>query len=70
MGSASVFDAKLNNFNSCKRCEAAYTVEESPNGSARYCYDYSENELAQFVPIIKQVNREGKKSAGIFQQSS
>ena len=70
MGSASVFDAELKNFNSCKRREATYTVEESPNGSARYCYDYSENELAQFVPIIKQVNREGKKSAGIFQQSS
>ena len=61
MGSASVFDAELNNFNSCKRREAAYTVEESPNGSARYCYDYSENELAQFVPIIKAAGREGKK---------
>ena len=41
--------------------KATYTVGESPNGSARYCYDYSENELAQFVPIIKQAKREGKK---------
>ena len=38
-----------------------YTAGETLNGSARYCYDYSENELAQFVPIIRQANREGKK---------
>ena len=38
-----------------------YTVEKSPNGSARYCYDYSDEELAQFVPIIKAAGREGKK---------
>ena len=41
--------------------KATYTVGESPNGSARYCYDYSDEELAQFVPIIKQAKREGKK---------
>ena len=58
---ASVFDAELNNFNSCKRREAAYTVEESPNGRVRYCYDYSDEELDQFVPIIKAAEREGKK---------
>ena len=40
---------------------AWYTAGESPNGSARYCYDYSENELAQFVPIIKQAKGEEKK---------
>lgn len=40
---------------------AWYAVEESPNGSARYCHDYSENELSQFVPIIKHAKREGKK---------
>ena len=40
---------------------AWYAVGESLNGSARYCYDYSENELAQFVPIIKQAKQEGKK---------
>ena len=40
---------------------AWYQTGESPNGSARYCYDYSDEELAQFVPMIKQANREGKK---------
>ena len=41
--------------------KATYTAGESPNGSARYCYDYSDDELAQFVPIIKAAGREGKK---------
>ena len=41
--------------------KATYAVGDSPNGSARYCYDYSDEELAQFIPIIKQANREGKK---------
>lgn len=40
---------------------AWYAAGESPNGSARYCYDYSENELSQFVPIIKHAKLEGKK---------
>ena len=41
--------------------KATYTEGESPNGSDRYCYDYSDEELAQFVPIIKAAEREGKK---------
>ena len=41
--------------------KATYTAGETPNGSARYCYDYSDNELAQFIPIIKAADREGKK---------
>ena len=41
--------------------KATYAVEKSPNCSDRYCYDYSDEELAQFVPIIKAVGREGKK---------
>lgn len=41
--------------------KTTYTTGDSPNGSARYYYDYSENELAQFVPIIKQAKQEGKK---------
>ncbi len=40
---------------------AWYATCDSPNGSARYCYDYSDDELAQFVPIIKQAKGEGKK---------
>lgn len=41
--------------------KATYTVGEYPNDSARYCYDYSDEELAQFIPIIKAAGREGKK---------
>ena len=41
--------------------KATYTVGDSPNGSTRYCYDYSDEELAQFIPIIKAAGREGKK---------
>ena len=41
--------------------KATYTVRETPNGSDRYCYDYSDEELVQFVPIIKAAGREGKK---------
>ena len=41
--------------------KATYAVEKSPNGSDRYCYDYSDGELAQFVPIVKAAVREGKK---------
>ena len=41
--------------------KATYTAGEFPNGSARYCYDYSDEELAQFVPIIKHAKQEGKK---------
>lgn len=40
---------------------AWYQTGESPNGSARYCYDYSDEELAQFIPIIRAAVREGKK---------
>ena len=41
--------------------KATYAVEKSPNCSDRYCYDYSDEELAQFVPIIKAAGKEGKK---------
>ena len=41
--------------------KATYTARESQNGSARYCHDYSENELSQFVPTIKHTKWEGKK---------
>ena len=41
--------------------KATYTARETSNGSDRYCYDYSDEELAQFVPIIKAAGREGKK---------
>lgn len=41
--------------------KATYTARETPNGSDRYCYDYSDEELAQFVTIVKAAVREGKK---------
>lgn len=41
--------------------KATYATGDTPNGSARYCYDYSDEELAQFVSIIKAAGREGKK---------
>lgn len=36
-------------------------TEDSTNGSARYCYDYSDNGLSSFVPIVSKANHEGKK---------
>ncbi len=44
-----------------RNANAWYATGASPNGSARYCYNYSDNELSQFVPIIKAAVREGKK---------
>lgn len=41
--------------------KATYTAGETPNGSDRYCYDYSYEELVQFIPIIKAAGREGKR---------
>lgn len=35
--------------------------EDSTNGSARYCYDYSDGELSSFVPIVSKANHEGRK---------
>lgn len=40
---------------------AWYVTGDSPNGSARYCYDYSDDELAQFVPVVIKAGGEGKK---------
>ena len=36
------------------------------NGSARYRYDYSDEELREFVPIVTQAAREGKRAAVFF----
>ena len=40
---------------------AWYSTGDSPNGSARYSYDYSDEELAQFVPVVIKAGGEGKK---------
>ncbi len=36
------------------------------NGSARYCYDYSDEELEKFVPVVKQAMNEGKRVQMFF----
>ena len=46
--------------------KATYAVEKSPNGSDRYCYDYSDEELAQFYSYNKGSGQGRKESAGIF----
>ena len=38
-----------------------YSVNDSPNGSARYNYEYSDSELESFVPVITQALVEEKK---------
>lgn len=44
-----------------RNAEAWYASGDSPNGSARYCYDYSDEELRQFLPVVKGALGEGKK---------
>ena len=36
------------------------------NGSARYCYDYSDAELEEFVPVVRQALSEGKRVQMFF----
>ena len=43
------------------RNENAWYNAEGQNGSSRYCYEYSDDELSSFVPIVRQANGEGKK---------
>lgn len=40
---------------------AWYAKDDSPNGSSRYLYDYSPDELKEFVPVVNQALGEGKK---------
>lgn len=40
---------------------AWYTSSTENNGSARYTYDYSNDELVQFVPVINNAMNSGKK---------
>jgi len=44
-----------------RNASAWYVHDPANNGSQRYDYDYSEEELAQFIPVIKQAKEEGKK---------
>lgn len=40
---------------------AWYCAENSCNGSGRYRYDYSDEELAEFVPVITRAEYEGRR---------
>ena len=45
---------------------AWYATDSSPNGSSRYTYDYSDSELAEFVPVIKSAVISSKKPVVFF----
>ena len=45
---------------------AWYASDSSPNGSSRYTYDYSDSELAEFVPVIKSAVISSKKPVVFF----
>ena len=45
---------------------AWYASSEQQNGSARYCYDYSDSELESFVPVISKAMSEEKKTQVFF----
>lgn len=45
---------------------AAAWYSDSPNGSSRYTYDYSQEELEQFVPVVNHGRRAGKKVQVFF----
>lgn len=40
---------------------AWYTNDSSQNGSARYNYDYSDQELQKFLPVVETAIHEGRK---------
>lgn len=44
----------------------AHDAGPETNGSARYCYDYSDSELESFVPVISKAMSEGKKTQVFF----
>ncbi len=58
----SLFYLRLHGRNS----NAWYAQTDTPNGSSRYTYDYSDNELKEFVPVIQNVILTGKKPIVFF----
>ncbi len=44
-----------------RNAEAWYSADPQANGSARYDYNYSDEELEKFVPVIKAAVTEGRK---------
>ena len=49
-----------------RNADAWYSNEISQNGSSRYTYDYSDSELAEFVPVIQSAEITGKKPVVFF----
>jgi len=49
-----------------RNADAWYATDSSPNGSSRYTYDYSDSELAEFVPVIKSAVISSKKPVVFF----
>ena len=60
--SGSLFYLRLHGRNS----DAWYAKDNSPNGSSRYTYDYTDDELQQFVPVIQSVVLTGKRPVVFF----
>ena len=60
--SSSLFYLRLHGRNA----NAWYADTTTPNGSARYDYNYSDNELKEFVPVIQNVILTGKKPIVFF----
>lgn len=46
--------------------DAWYAHDVQNNGSARYCYDYKDEELESFVPVIGTALKEGKRTQVYF----
>ena len=49
-----------------RNANAWYADTNTPNGSARYDYNYTDNELKEFVPVIQNVILTGKKPIVFF----
>ena len=49
-----------------RNADAWYSAGQEQNGSARYDYNYSEEELSKFVPVIHVASEEGRKVQVFF----
>ena len=49
-----------------RNADAWYATDNSPNGSSRYTYDYTDQELSEFVPVIQNVILTGRQPIVFF----
>ena len=49
-----------------RNADAWYASDNSPNGSSRYTYDYTDQELSEFVPVIQNVILTGRQPIVFF----